>query len=245
MANYLIISASSDIGFETCSILVQKGHKIFITARKEAQLETLKNQFLCSGKILEATNFSDVENVFSEAIENLGSLDGVVSFAGSVILKPAHLTSEAEFFSTINSSLTTSFAVVRAAGKFMKNGGSVVLISSAAAMQGLANHEAIAAAKGGIISLAKSAAATYAAQNLRFNVVAPGLIKTKLTQKITSNEASLKFSQNMHALGRIGEAGDVARAVEFFLDEKSNWITAQILGVDGGLSNVQPKIKIS
>jgi NAD(P)-dependent dehydrogenase (short-subunit alcohol dehydrogenase family) len=119
-----------------------------------------------------------------------------------------------------------------------------VLISSAAAMQGVANHEAIAAAKGGIISLAKSAAATYAAQNLRFNVVAPGLTKTKLTQKITGNEASLKFSQNMHALGRIGEAGDVARAVEFFLDEKSNWITAQILGVDGGLSNVQPKIKI-
>jgi NAD(P)-dependent dehydrogenase (short-subunit alcohol dehydrogenase family) len=122
-----------------------------------------------------------------------------------------------------------------------ESSGSVVLLSSAAAMQGLANHEAIAAAKGGVISLAKSAAATYAGQNLRFNVVAPGLTKTKLTQKITSNEASLKFSQGMHALGRIGEPSEVARAVEFFLDEKSSWITAQVLGVDGGLSNVQPK----
>jgi len=244
MANYLIISASSDIGYETAAMLRAKGHKIFITCRQEEKLEILKNKFECEGAILDATNFAEVENVFDIAIKNLGSLEGVVSFSGSVILKPAHLTSEADFLATINANLTTAFGVVRAAGKFMKNGGSVVLLSSAAAMQGLANHEAIAAAKGGIISLAKSAAATYAGQNLRFNVVAPGLTKTKLTQKITSNEASLKFSQSMHALGRIGEPSEVARAVEFFLDEKSSWITAQILGVDGGLSNVQPKAKI-
>ena len=241
MANYLIISASSDIGYETAAILRAKGHKIFITSRQEEKLEILKNKFECEGAILDATNFAEVENIFDIAIKNLGSLEGVASFSGSVILKPAHLTSEAEFLSTINANLTTAFGVVRAAGKFMKNGGSVVLLSSAAAMQGLANHEAIAAAKGGIISLAKSAAATYAGQNLRFNVVAPGLTKTKLTQKITSNEVSLKFSQGMHALGRIGEPSEVARAVEFFLDEKSSWITAQVLGVDGGLSNVQPK----
>jgi NAD(P)-dependent dehydrogenase (short-subunit alcohol dehydrogenase family) len=241
MANYLIISASSDIGYETAAILRAKGHKIFITCRQEEKLEILKNKFECEGAILDATNFAEVENVFDIAIKNLGSLEGVVSFSGSVILKPAHLTSEADFLATINANLTTAFGVVRAAGKFMKNGGSVVLLSSAAAMQGLANHEAIAAAKGGIISLAKSAAATYAGQNLRFNVVAPGLTKTKLTQKITSNEASLKFSQSMHALGRIGESNEVAGAVEFFLDEKSSWITAQVLGVDGGLSNVQPK----
>ncbi len=245
MANYLIISASSDIGKKTAELLKSKGHQIFITARQESQLQSLKDEFFCEGKILDATNFSDVENVFQSAIENLGSLDGVVSLAGSVILKPAHLTSESEFFATINASLTTAFAVVRAAGKFMKNGGSVVLLSSAAAMQGLANHEAIAAAKGGVISLAKSAAATYAGQNLRFNVVAPGLTATKLTQKITGNETSLKFSQNMHALGRIGEVQDIANAVTFFLDVQSSWITAQVLAVDGGLSNVQPKMKIS
>lgn len=244
MANYLIISASSDIGFETAAMLRAKGHKIFITSRQAEKLEILKNKFECEGAILEAANFAEVENVFDIAIKNLGSLEGVVSFSGSVILKPAHLTSEADFLATINANLTTAFAVVRAAGKFMKNGGSVVLISSAAAMHGLANHEAVAAAKGGVISLAKSAAATYARQNLRFNVVAPGLIKTKLTQKITSSDASLKFSQGMHALGRIGEPSEVARAVEFFLDEKSSWITAQVLGVDGGLSNVQPQAKL-
>jgi NAD(P)-dependent dehydrogenase (short-subunit alcohol dehydrogenase family) len=241
MANYLIISASSDIGKKTAELLKDKGHKIFITARQEQHLEALKSEFDCGGKILEASNFSEVEATFQSAIENLGSLDGVVSFAGSVILKPAHLTSESEFLATITANLTTAFAVTRAAGKFMKNGGSVVLISSAAAMQGLANHEAVAAAKGGVISLAKSAAATYASQNLRFNVVAPGLTKTKLTEKITGNEASLKFSQAMHALGRVGEAEEVASAVTFFLAPESSWITAQVLGVDGGLSNVQPK----
>jgi NAD(P)-dependent dehydrogenase (short-subunit alcohol dehydrogenase family) len=155
MANYLIISASSDIGYETAAMLKAKGHKIFITSRQEEKLEILKNKFECEGVILEATNFAEVENVFDIAIKNLGSLEGVASFSGSVILKPAHLTSEADFLATINANLTTAFGVVRAAGKFMKNGGSVVLLSSAAAMQGVANHEAIAAAKGGVISLAK------------------------------------------------------------------------------------------
>ena len=174
---------------------------------------------------------------------SLGSLDGVVNFAGSVILKPAHLTSFDEYQKTIESNLTTAFSTVRAAAKSLKNGGSVVLISSAAAMQGISNHEAIASAKGGIISLAKSAAATYAAQNIRFNVVAPGLIETKLTQKITGNETALKASNAMHALGRIGKACDVSAMVEFLLSDKANFITGQVIAVDGGLSNLQPKIK--
>ncbi len=127
--------------------------------------------------ILDASDFSAVDTVFKEA----GHLDGVVNCAGSLLLKSAHTTSENEFQQTISSSLTTSFATIHAAGKTMTDGGSVVLIASAAALTGLANHEAIAAAKAGIIGLAQSAAATYASVNLRINVVAPGMIKTPLT----------------------------------------------------------------
>ena len=244
MQNYLIISASSDIGFLVAKNLKEQGKNIFITARNSQNLEQLKSELNCEGAVLDATDFVATEAVFVSAAQSLGSIDGVANFAGSVILKPAHLTSFEEYLATINANLTTAFSVVRSAGKYMKNGGSVVLLSSAAAMQGIANHEAIAAAKGGVIALAKSAGATYAAQNLRFNVVAPGLIATKLTSKITNNENALKFSAAMHALGRVGKAEDVANMVEFLLGHKANFITGQVIGVDGGLSNLQPKIKI-
>ena len=244
MAKYLILSASSDIGQLTAQNLVANNHKIFITAREPDKLESLKSNLNCNGKIVDCADFNEVDKVFDEANSQLGNIDGVACFAGSVLLKPAHLTSFEEYQHIITSNLTCAFACVRSAGKYLKNGGSVVLLSSAVAMHGLANHEAIASAKGGIVALAKSASSTYASKNIRFNVVAPGLTKTKLTQKITENETSLNYSKAMHALSRIGEAQDIANAVNFLLDIKNNFITGQVLAVDGGLSSVMPKIKI-
>jgi NAD(P)-dependent dehydrogenase (short-subunit alcohol dehydrogenase family) len=149
-----------------------------------------------------------------------------------------------QYQSVIDASLTTAFATVHAAGKYMNKGGSVMLISSAAAMQGLANHEAIAAAKAGIIGLTLSAAATYASMNLRVNAVAPGLIETSLTKNLTGNETSRKFSEALHALGRLGKPEDIARAIVFLLDPDNSWITGQVLAVDGGLSSVLPKMRV-
>jgi NAD(P)-dependent dehydrogenase (short-subunit alcohol dehydrogenase family) len=121
------------------------------------------------------------------------------------------------------------------------DGGAVVLVSSAAARIGLANHEAIAAAKAGLEGLARSAAATYARQRIRFNVVAPGLVRTPLTQGLVANELAEKASLAMHPLGRLGEPDDVARAIAWLLDPAQNWITAQVLGVDGGLADVKAR----
>ena len=91
-------------------------------------------------------------------------------------------------------------------------------MSSAAARLGLANHEAIAAAKAGVHGLVLSAAASYASRGIRVNAVAPGLVRTPLTARLTANEASLKASTALHALGRIGEPDDVASAIEWLLD---------------------------
>lgn len=231
MANYLIIAASSSIGTCVTEELKKAGHNVFTTARD--------NSKITPDYYLDATDFNAVENVFSK----IDNLDGVVNFSGSLLLLPAHLTSKDQYQNVMDASLTTAFAVVRAAGKFMTSGGSVVLISSAAAMEGFANHEAIAAAKAGIIGLTLSAAASYAKVNLRFNAIAPGLVETNLTKNITENETSRKFSESMHALGRIGNVHDVARAIIFMLDPDNSWITGQILAVDGGLSSIRPKIK--
>jgi NAD(P)-dependent dehydrogenase (short-subunit alcohol dehydrogenase family) len=229
MSKFIVIAASSSIGSAVVEMLKNQGHEVFTTSRNAGY-----------DAVVDATDFAAVDEVFKQA----GEVDGVVCCAGSLLLKGAAHTSFDEYMSVVHASLTTSFATVRAAAKNMRQGGSVVLISSAAAMEGLANHEAIAAAKGGVIALARSAAATYAGQNLRFNVIAPGLTKTNLTAALTANEASLKVSESMHALGRIGTPDDIASAVVFLLSAQNSWITGQVLGVDGGLSRVRPKMKV-
>lgn len=231
MAHFLVIAASSGIGQATVSLLKEAGHSVFTTARDAKKI--------APDATLDATDFEAVDAVFNQA----GAIDGVVNCSGSLLLKPAHSTTKDQYQGVIDASLTTAFATVRAAGRHMKNGGSIVLVSSAAAMEGLANHEAIAAAKGGILGLVLSAAATYAPSNLRVNAVAPGLTETPLTAALTGSETARKFSEAMHALGRLGKPEDVARAIVFLLDPANSWITGQVLAVDGGLSRVRPKMK--
>ncbi|AFM11517.1 SDR family NAD(P)-dependent oxidoreductase [Turneriella parva] len=231
MAKYLVFAASSGIGQAVVAELREQGHDVVTTARNAAKINP--------DFTVDASDFEAVEQVF----EGVGAVDGVVNCAGSLLLKPAHLTTAGQFDEVMVASLKTAFAVVRAAGKHMRGGGSVVLVSSAAAMAGYANHEAIAAAKAGIIGLVRSAAATYAASNLRFNAVAPGLTETPLTQQLTTNPAARKVSEAMHALGRIGSAEEIARAICFLLDPGNSFITGQVIAVDGGLSMVHPKAR--
>ena len=120
-------------------------------------------------------------------------------------------------------------------------GGSIVLVSSAAAQIGLANHEAIAAAKAGVIGLTRAAAASYSRQGIRVNAVAPGLVRTKLTARLTSSPQAEQTSIAMHALGRIGEPEDVASAIAWLLDSDQSWVTGQVIGVDGGLGSIRAR----
>lgn len=244
MANYLIIAATSDIGAQVAEKLTQQGHNLWLTARKDT-IGTLASKPDTQHSVLDATDFDAVDQTFEVAKKALGGLDGVLCCAGSLLLKPAHLTTWDEYLDVIQANLTTGFAVVRSAGKHMHNtGGSVVLVSSAAAVRGVANHEAIAAAKGGIISLTRSAAATYATANIRFNVVAPGLTVTKMTAELVKSNLSYKASEALHALRRLGKTEDVASAITFLLDPNNSWITGQVMAVDGGLSTLMPRIKV-
>ena len=231
MSLYLIVGGASSIGQAVATLLTESGHQVKTCARN--------TQKISPDFILDASDFQAVDAMF----QSLQGLDGVVNCSGSLLLKPAHLTTEQDWNTTINACLTSSFAVVRSAGRHMKQGGSVVLLGSAAANIGLVNHEAISAAKAGIKGLALSAAATYAHQGLRFNVVEPGLTMTPLTQALWSNDMLKQGSIAMHPLGRLGTPLDIARAIVFFLAPENNWITGQCLAVDGGLASIKPKMK--
>lgn len=247
MPAYLIVGASGGIGSELCRQLVAKSPcYLFLCARNPDRLDALAAELRVRGAVvvarpLDATNSADVDAAFAEATGTFEQLDGVANLCGSILLKPAHLTSDAEFDDTLAVNVTTAFYTLRAAARAMTGGGSVVLASSVAATLGLPNHEAIAAAKGAIEALVRAAAATYAGRGLRVNAVAPGLVRTPLSARITGSEAALKASTAMHPLGRIGEPADVAAAVAWLLDPATSWVTGQIIGVDGGLSTVRAK----
>lgn len=236
----LVIGAAGGIGSALVRRLVASGGKVYLAGRDAPRLETLATELGMPWGTVEATDPDAIDGVADRAVAELGGLDGLANCAGSILLKPAHLTSAADWNATIATNLTSAFGCVRAAGRLMKGeGGSVVLVSSAAARVGLANHEAIAAAKAGIIGLVLSAAATYAKQKVRFNAVAPGLVRTPLSKGLLSSELAEKASVGMHPLGRLGEPDEVAAAIQWFLDPAQGWITGQVLGIDGGLADLR------
>ena len=234
---YVITAAYGGIGSALSRRLAAKGHELMLIGRNGDKLAALCAEVNAQYVVTDLTNLDLVE----AGVQSFGPIDGIVNCAGSILLKPAHITTEAEFQQTLDTNLKTAFIALRAGVKNMPNGGAIVLISTAAARMGYANHEAIAAAKAGVIGLALSAAASYAARNIRVNCVAPGLIDTPLATRITGNEAALKASSSMHALGRIGKPEDIVNMIEFLLDPSNSWITGQVFGVDGGLGTLRAK----
>lgn len=245
MQTFVIIGGTSSVGRVLAQRLKSAGSNVVLGARDEAAVKSLAEELSCESAVVSAEDPASIDACVQMAMDRFGRLDGAANCIGSVLLKPAHLTSDSDWYDTITTNLTSSFYLVRAATKVMRQGGgSIVLISSAAARIGLANHEAIAAAKAGIIGLTLSAAATYAARGIRVNAVAPGLVKSEMTRKLWETESATAVSSQMHALGRLGEPADIAKAIAWLLDPENNWITGQILGVDGGLGSVLPRTKV-
>lgn len=236
---YLILGAAGGIGSAIARSLAADGATLILAGRRAETLDPLAQELGASTQQLDAADFAAVEAAAKSAAEQHGRLAGIVNAVGSILLKPAHLTSEQDLAETLRLNIQTAFAAVRAAAKTMPEGGSVLLFASSASEVGLPNHEAIAAAKAAVGGLVRSAAATYASRKLRVNALAPGLVDTPMASRITGNPKSLELSVSMHPAGRVGTADDIVPAARWLLDPASDWVTGQVIAVDGGMSRVR------
>jgi 3-oxoacyl-[acyl-carrier protein] reductase len=242
LSRIVILGAAGSIGSEVARQIVNEHGTVLLLGRSEEPLRSLANELSQPYSVLDFQDSGQLGDTLRRFIESDGPIHGVVNCIGSVLLKPGHLTTDQEFRTTLETNLFTSFAAIRGSVPHLREkGGSIVLFGSAAAQIGIANHEAIAAAKAGVVGLARSAAATYAANNIRVNVISPGLVRTNLTKRIWDSPTSAAASTQMHPLQRLGEPAQIARLVTWLLDPRNDWITGQVIGMDGGLGSLLPK----
>ena len=244
---YVLIGGTGGIGAPLARRLSADGARVVLGARDADRLGALAGETGARAFTLDATQPDAVDSLVQNAVQEFGRVDGVVNLVGSIDLKPAHAMAPEAFETTVRLNLFTAFYAVRSAAKAMQRnadpaGGSIVLMSSVASKLGLANHEAVAAAKAGVDGLVRAAAATYAPKGVRVNAIAPGLVRTPLAGRLVATEQAVAASAQMHPLGRIGEPEDLTDALAFLLDgSRSGWVTGQTLSVDGGFSNVRPR----
>ncbi len=147
----VIIGATGTTGSCLARRLVSDGKRVFLVGRDESKLQALADELQAGHAVVDFTSSDALSAAVAEFTSSGQQVDSFVNCIGSILLKPAHLTSDAEFRDVVETNLFSAFATVRCAAKTLRErGGAVVLMSSAAAKLGIPNHEAIAAAKAGI-----------------------------------------------------------------------------------------------
>ncbi len=166
-------------------------------------------------------------------------LDGLVYAPGTISLGAFQRLKPETYVEDYTVNVVGAVRVIAAAhDALIHSGASVVLFGTVAARIGMQFHASIASAKAALGGLAISLAAEYASKRVRFNVVAPSLTDTPLAARLLSNDKKRHASAERHPLGRVGTPEDSARAAVFLLDGRNDWITGQVLGVDGGLGSI-------
>jgi NAD(P)-dependent dehydrogenase (short-subunit alcohol dehydrogenase family) len=241
--NHIIGGITGGIGSALAKSLHENGHTVAGFARDASRFEAL--QPLTNARTLssDATDPEALAQTIESLHAELGTIDCYTHAIGSIFLKPAHLASTQDWLNTIQTNLSSAFYALRIIAKIMaKQGhGSCLFYSTAAAQAGIANHEVIAAAKGGIEAMVRSAAASYSSRGVRINAVAPSLTDTPLGKTIVGSSEALEMSKRMHPLNAIAEAADVASLSEWLHSDAAKFATGQIYVLDGGISTIVPK----
>lgn len=237
----LIIGGGSDIAQVLAEKLIENHFKVTMLVRNPESLnEGISSRVaIVNGDALSPTDLAKAIEVAAE--QGDGKISGMAHLVGSILIRPPHAVKVEAFEEVIQTNLVSAFMALSMTCKALlkSGGGRVIFTSSVAASLGLVNHEAIAAAKGGIESMVRSAAATYAKRNIRVNAVAPGLTDTKLSEPITRSEAMLESAVSMIPMKRINQPEEIAETMYWLLSTAPDNLTGQIIHLDGGMRNVR------
>ncbi len=228
----LVTGASRGIGRAIALELGRAGAEVVVgyrTGRQEAEEVAAE----IGGRAVEA-DVSDAESA-KALVEAAGELDILVNNAGLTRDGLLARMSDDDWRAVIDTNLSSIFYTCRAASRPMmkRRGGAIVNISSIVGVHGNFGQTNSAASKAGIIGFTKSLARELGSRNVRANVVAPGYVRSQLTD-VLPEEATAMMLQNT-PLGRLGDPEDVAGAVRFLCSDEARFVTGAVLLVDGGL----------
>ena len=240
----LVTGARGGIGAQVVARLRSAGHRVAAVGRDAVSLaEVAADAHLA----FDTTTPEGAAAAIAACREQLGSAPLLLAHCvGSTLIAPLHRTSAAQYREVVRVNLDSAVFMLQAWVEALRGagtGGAAVLASSVVARIGVANHEAIAAAKGGVEALARSAAATYASIGLRVNAVAPGMTETPMTANMLKLDAMREGAGKQYPLGGVQTAVQVADTIAWLLSDAAARITGQVIAVDGGFTTVRPLVK--
>ena len=235
-AKILIFGATGAVGSSLAKLLNENSISTHLIGKNEEEISRLSEETNGSYSVADVTDPSFIEKIDSD-LKNI-DIAGIAYCVGSIDLKPINLVTKKDYLKSLELNL---FPIVEIIKKYKenlkKNKASIVVFSTIAVKQGFANHSIISPVKASLEGLTVSLAAELA-PNIRINCIAPSLSNSKMAGKILGNTKIAEGIAKQHPLKRLGEGKDSASLAKFLLSNESSWITGQIIGVDGGRSNV-------
>ncbi|MCX7711048.1 MAG: 3-oxoacyl-[acyl-carrier-protein] reductase [Clostridia bacterium] len=235
----VVTGAARGLGKAIAFKLAQMGANVVLNSFSDGIYKTAE-EFKASGYNVVAVKGDvskpdDVKQIVKAATDTYGRLDILVNNAGITKDKPMLMMSEEDWDTVLNINLKGAFNCTKAAGKIMlkQNSGKIINVSSVAGRYGNKGQANYSASKAGLIGLTKTTAKELGAKGITCNVITPGLIESDMTE-VLPDELKQNYLKNI-ALGRFGTPEDVANVVAFLASEDSNYVTGQVIDIDGGL----------
>lgn len=232
----IVTGAGQGIGESIAKEMSKEGAKVVVSDLNEENAKRVALEIdLVGGSVIaikcDVSKKEDVDNLINKTIEHFGELNILVNNAGIFPYKPFLEMKEADWDKVLDINLKSVFLTSNASAKVMKEGSKIVSISSIASLVGFESLSHYCASKGGVNGFTRALALELAKKKINVNVVAPGAIKTP---GATTDEATEKQISPSIPANRMGEPVDIANAVIFLASDKADYITGQILVVDGG-----------